>query len=342
MEHKVKHFSLHRIGETELRVISDVEDGVLPVIEVEESVIRNYIKHGLWNHQWVTLFVLKDLKSLVRHLNGAADALSNQPLVNVYDLADLSGCRIFINWESMTKGGYQDDLKSMRALLAHEHAHCLSECPATSASRKLKVELKTEYMDFVFDGSQTSGYQQTLQLRHDNVLNLMAHKLCLYAPREILANEITIRSGFEEALIHLNRRNIVNARASVAGREDIKRHLQQEGAQGNLTRAAVDLLLLIGDLQSYAELALETAPFYRSGQERSGRRLEEFLEDEVFLHLDPEAPRAYTALVKQYMALKPNMTQDKLLAWCEGVLDILAKALAAKGLLLHSHLEIAN
>ena len=42
MARTVKHFSLHRIAGTELRVVADVEDGVLPVIQVEEVVIRGY------------------------------------------------------------------------------------------------------------------------------------------------------------------------------------------------------------------------------------------------------------------------------------------------------------
>ena len=157
----VKHFSLHRIVETELRVVSDVEAGVLPVIQVEEAVIRDYARREVWPHRWVTLFVLQDLQPLVRQLTpspalplpgggnslppGGAAALEHRPVVNVYDLADPAGCYIFVNRKAMMKEGYWDDALAIQGLLAHEHAHPLAENEATRSSRCLHMELSPEF-----------------------------------------------------------------------------------------------------------------------------------------------------------------------------------------------------
>jgi hypothetical protein len=344
MARTVKHFSLHRIGGTELRVVADVEVGVLPVIQAEEAVIRRYAQQEVWSHRWVTLFILEDLQPLVRQLRpfeirdsrfeipmGGAAALNHRPVVNVYDLADPStelragpaGCHVFVNRQAVAKEGYWDDPLAIRGLLAHEHAHPLVENETIRTSRQLRFAIS----DF--------GFQIEIENRKSkirNLLTLLADKLCLYAPREIFANEMTIRSGFAEALFHLDRRTMANASRGVAGREDLRQQLQGEVVSGNLTPQGAALLLLIGDLKGYLDLALEVAPFYRAGRESEARELEAALEAEVFPRLEPEVPRAYIALRDQYIALHADLTPTELMAWSEGVLRILAEALAEKGL----------
>lgn len=354
MARTVKHFSLHRIAGTELRVVADVETGVLSVIQVEEAVIRGYTQREMWPHRWVTLFVLQDLQPLVRQLTstptlplpgegsegrgsdlppGGTAALDHRPVVNVYDLADPStelragpaGCHVFINRQAMMKENYWDDPLAIRGLLAHEHAHPLAENEATRASRHLNVVLSPQ--------SEVLGLQSSdLGRRIGDLLTLLADKLCLYAPREVFANELTIRSGFGEALLHLDRRTVANAGRSVAGREDLRQQLQQEVASDRLTSQGADVLLLIGDLKGYLDLALETAPFYRTGRQDDAQELEAVLGAEVFPHLEPEVQRAYTALREQYIALRAELAPPELMVWGEGVLNILAEALAEKGL----------
>ncbi|MDO9065990.1 MAG: hypothetical protein Q7U96_02780, partial [Chloroflexota bacterium] len=68
MARTIKHFSLHRIAGTELRVVADVEEGTLPVVQAEETVLRRYVQREAWPHRWVTLFILQDLQPLVRQL----------------------------------------------------------------------------------------------------------------------------------------------------------------------------------------------------------------------------------------------------------------------------------
>lgn len=358
MGRKVRHFSLHRVLGTELRVVSDVEVGVLPVIQEEEAVIRGYVQHGFWRHQWVTLFILQDLQPLVRQIQptadmfpGGTDVLDKRPVVNVYDLAELSGCQIFINREAMSREGYWDDPVAVRGLLAHEHAHPLAEGETTRASRGLEVELTVEHIHSNLCSSPAdvakheATYRQWTGARQSttyDILNLLAHKLCLYAPREVFANDMTIRSGFGGALLHLDRQNVANARSSVDGREDLRKHFQHSVDHGDLTAAAANLLLLIGDLQSYVDLALEVAPFYRSGRESDARELETTLQDKLFPHLEREVQHAYTALVKQYIALQADLTPDELTAWCKGVFDIFVEILSARGLRVSSEFRVRS
>ncbi len=330
----VKHFSLHRIAGTELRVVSDVESGVIPFIQIEEKVIGRYAKSPRWRQEVITLFILRDLEPLIRQLSQAAglppgglDGLPHRPIVNLYDLKNPVSCHVFINQGAMEKEGYWSDQDAIMALLAHEHAHPLAENETTQTSRQLRLaisDLRFPICDFSIE----------------NLLTLLADKLCLYAPRELFANEMTIRSGFGEALLHLDQCTLANASRSVAGREELRQQLQQEVASGNLTLQGADLLLLIGDLKGYLDLALEIAPFYRTGREGNARELESILETEVFPHLEPEVARAYSALREQYIALRADLTPPELMAWSKGVLNILAGALAEKGLVLQHGLRI--
>jgi hypothetical protein len=362
---------------TELRVVSDVEAGVLPVIQIEEAVIQGYAWQGHWPHRWVTLFVLQDLQPLIRQLTpalslppvragvprpggtngrtggrdgpvgggsqgrgaalppGGAAALDQRPVVNVYDLADLDSCHVFVNQQAMLKEGYWDDPLAVRGLLAHEHAHPLAENQTTQASRQLQVAL-------TLDAPASGAGLGDRQVKVQRLLTILADKLSVYAPRELFANELTIRSGFGDALFHLDRRSVAAAARSVAGRDELTRQLRQEVTQGSLTPAAASLLLLIGDLRGYLDLALEIAAFYRSGQASAARQLEAPLETDVFPHLEPQVAGAYSALREHYLSLRADLAPQALKAWSEGALGILANALAEKGCgTMQYHLEMA-
>jgi len=73
MARTVKHFSLHRIAGTELRVVSDIESGVIPFIQIEEEVIEKYAKSPRWQQEVITLFILRNLEPLTQQLSQAAD-----------------------------------------------------------------------------------------------------------------------------------------------------------------------------------------------------------------------------------------------------------------------------
>jgi hypothetical protein len=347
MARTVKHFSLHRIGETELRVVSDVESGVFPVIQAEEAVIQGYASGGRnaglppWPHRWVTLLIMQDLQPLIRQLHsatepmgalppGGASVLDQRPVVNVYDLANPDGCHVFVNQQAMVKEGYWNDLLAVRGLLAHEHAHPLAENETTRSSRQVQLDLRFTISDFGLEEHNTSIENRKSKI--ENLLALLADELSVYAPREIFANELTIRSAFGDALLHLDRQNVVNAAQSASGRGELRQQLQQEVSEGTLTRPAADLLLLIGDLRGFLDLALEVAPFYRTGQERDARELEAVLETAVFPYVEPQVAAAYAALRDKYTTLCADLSPSDFVAWSEGVLNILAQALAERKL----------
>ena len=357
MVRTVKHFSLHRIAGTELRVVADIEVGPLPVIQAEESVIRGYARQALWPHESVTLLILQDLKPLVRQLRagtelppGGAAAHSRRPVVNAYDLADMASCHVFVNWRALVKEGYADDPVAIEGLLAHEHAHPLAENDATRASRCLKLRMSVQNWPPSLAGAPDDGGQHVRsapgqpgdrRAKLQRLLVLLAEKLALYGPREIFANEQAIAGGFAECLHHLDQRTVANAVTGVAGREALRQQLLQEVDRGTLTSPAVDLLLLIGDLRGYVDLAMEVAPFCRAGRPDEARGLEGVLEAEIFPHLDAEVPRLYGLLRDHYVALRADSTPDELMIWAEGVLAALAQTLAARGLVLRPALRMA-
>jgi hypothetical protein len=164
------------------------------------------------------------------------------------------------------------------------------------------------------------------------ILGGMARRLCLNAPREVFANELTVRSDFAEALLHLDRRNVANARRSVAGRDILQKQLEQRVTQGKLTPTSADLFLLLGDMEGFLDLAIETAPFYRAGRESDARELESVLEGHVFPLLDASVTQAYAALRDEYIALTPDFAPPEMAAWGGNVLGILSKAILPKGL----------
>jgi hypothetical protein len=350
MPGSVKHFSLNRICGTELRVISDVETEVLPVVQVEETVIRSYAHSERWPHRWVTLFILQNLEPLMRQLRarsgaphpssfggalppGGVAALKFRPVINVYDLADLGSCHVYVNRAAMVKEGYWNDLPAIEALLAHEHAHPLVEGETNRASRRLQVQVSRDSAQST--ATSTSALTSELALNSPDrvcrLLALLAEKLCVYAPREVLANELTISSGFGDCLLYVDQGNVANASRSLAGRADLQGQLRSQVAQGKLTVAEADLLLLIGDLRGYLELALEIAPFYCTGRDSDARGLEETLQTQVFPRLKPQVALAYAALRDQYVALRADLTLPELAAWSRAVLRILADALAGSG-----------
>ena len=112
--------------------------------------------------------------------------------------------------------------------------------------------------------------------------------------------------------------------------------------RGELTPAAAKALLLVGDLQGYVDLALEVAPFHRGGLQSAAQELEATLEDEIFRHLEPEVRQTYIALVKRYIDLQPDLTQDELQVWSNGILDVLAGAFAYKGIMSGFRIRAAD
>ena len=347
MSRTVKHFSLHRLeglyppGGTELRVVSDLEAEVSPVIAVEEGVLRGYMARAPWPHRSVTLFLLQDLAPLVGQVDtraglppGGAAGLDQRPVVNAYDLADLSSCHVFVNWRVMRAEGYTEDPLLLEGLLAHEHAHPLAEYPTAAASRRLRTELSVR--DWPALPAEAGDQQARLQ----GLLSVLADTLCLAAPREVFASELAIRRGFGAALFHLDRRNLANAQEGLEGRAQLRAQLWHAVAQGRLSAEGAEILLLIGDLQGYLDLSLEIAAFYRAECVEEAQDLERVLETKIFPRLQPGVPEVYTALRAHYVALEPGLAPAELLGWSQEVLATLAASLAPSGLTVNYALHL--
>lgn len=326
MGRAVKHVELHRIGTTELRVVSDVDTGVIAIVQAEEAVIRDYMQRGNWPHRQVSLFILNDLKPLARQVAGnalppgGAAALDTRTVINLYDLANPRACNVFVNQQMMLKEGYWDDMLAVRGLLAHEHAHPLAENASTWASRTLTIAL-------TLDEKPTEQ-----RVRLEGLLARLVEQLCLTSPREIFTNLLAITSGFEPAMLHLNRRNVSNACKSLEGRVRLRELLMQNVALGNRPVSDVGQLLLAGDLESYCNLAMELAPFYRAGYFAGASELTSVLEQELFPRLEPQFGPAFAAIRRLYTDLPDDLSPAELRSWSQQVADIIVGALHEQGL----------
>ena len=322
MARTVKHVSLHRINGTELRVVSDVETDVICAVHEEEAVIRGYMSQGIWPHRFVSLFVLHDLQPLIRQLRqqpAALEGLENleqRPVVNIYDLNDRKSCHVYVNRQVMDKHGYCGDAIATRGLLAHEHAHPLAENDTTRASRGLRIEV-----------SLAGGNERIQQ-----VLCGLIEELCVLGPREVFTNELVIRSGFDQSLLHLNRLNLTEAVQSISGRIVLQRQLQDQVVSGSLKPEEANAILLIGDLKSHLNLAMEVAPFYRVGRNQEADELESILRADLLPHLEKTVTDVYRGLVEHYVRLRPDQSAGAVGDWAEGLVGSLAGTLRRSGL----------
>lgn len=347
----VKHYSLHRIGATELRVVADDDEGIIPLVQLEARVIEQYARRGAWRHSNVTLFILEDLRPLLRQLPQGADLQPGQaamfdhgPVVSAYDLANPAACHVFVNRKAMVRHGYWSDLLAVEGLLAHEHGHPLAENETTRASRRLSVSLECDPAVPAAAGQPAGQDAQqphaSVCARTSRLLDRLATRLCLLGPREVFANDAAITNGFEPALLHLDRRNLANVKQALAGREVLRRQLQREVAGGRATDDQAAALMLVADLDAHLDLAMETAPFFRTGHTAAGCELEAELEAGVFTVLEPPAGRAYSALREHYIALQPDVSD--LQVWASRVLGILAETVGSGGLALRMNVHTVH
>lgn len=323
MPNAIEHFSRTRVDDTTLQVMADAQQGLARLIEEEQSVIRHYVRLGNWPHKRVNMFVIDNLQPLVAQIKRTtavssivAEDVDRRPMVNVYDAADLSECAVFVNRGMLERDGTWGDDLALRALLAHEHGHPLSENETVHAARQLAVEIAEDG-----DAAEASVAK---------ILHLLANQVCLHAPQEVFANEIAIRAGFGSALFHLNRDAVAKSRLGVGKRPTLVQGLDKRVADGKLSAAHAAAMLLAVDLQAHLGFALETAAFIRAGHPREAKALEESLSEGVWLHLEPEAKRLYEALREHYRRLKANLTPPQTKAWAAEALALLADALSQK------------
>lgn len=323
-------------------MISDIESGVIGISEVEEDVLRRYVAVAGWPHRVVSLFVLSDLSPLQRQLvatatapavpPGGVEGLGLRPIVNLYDLANLAACNIFVNQTAMVKEGYWGDRVIETALLAHEHAHPLAENATTRATRQIAVTVQPT-SDQPLDSTDEAAWQEKLR----RLLQLQVDKLCLYAPREVFTNDIVLREGFGDALHYLDMQNVNNAAQGIKARPTLVASLAAEAA---LTDAGRAVFLAVADLKAHLDLALEIASFHRLGRAAQARSLEQVLDTAVFPALAPVTGLAYRGLVKRYRALTPDMPPAALAGFAGQVVTVLADALQPYGVDLGASIQV--
>ncbi len=344
----VKHFSLHRIAQTELRVVSDVEAGVIPLIRVEEQVLTRYVANPQWQQKVVTLFVLRDLEPLISQLDqkaalppGGLSSLHHRPIINVYDAANPTACHIFINQRDMEKENYWDDYEAVKALLAHEHGHPLAECETTRAARLVEITLHTRCAVNLFRRHAPPEKIREWQDKIEELVNGVVETLCVYGPREVFANDVAIQTGFADALFYLDTENVRRSVASIQTRRTLLEQLRGEMQAGEvLTENAVALLVSIADMKGHLDLVLEIAAFYRQEKRREADQLEGAFLKDVIAHLEPEVGGAYQALRENYVGFPTDLTPEQLVLREKRLLAILDRALRAKGLALDYRVKV--
>ncbi|MHB0874799.1 MAG: hypothetical protein ACYC5O_02020 [Anaerolineae bacterium] len=333
----IRHFGIHRIGKVELRVISDISEGVTGITELEEAVLCRYMQLPNWPHRVVSLFVLSDLgplqRQLTRRLPSGADsrqdvsAVASRPVVNLYDLADLSACHVFVQQAAMTSLGYWGDTLAETGLLAHEHAHPLAESSTVRSTRQLTLDLRLDYRESLGTADGPSWQAKLLAL-----CRTLVDKLCLEGPREVLADDVVLRGGFSAALHHLGLANLRSAAEGVRVRPGLVAGL---AAQPTLSDAGRAAFLALADFGAHLDHVLAIAPFWRCGEDGQALSLERVLAEEVFPTVVPQAGPAYVALSQLYRGLPAESSPAELAGFARQVASVLAAGLEPYGVLMH-------
>jgi hypothetical protein len=320
----------------ELIVVVDDESGVERLITAEQRVAQVYAAHGVWPHRRVNLFVFETLQPLIDQLRrasktlgeseaiavAAASGLDRKPMVQIYNLADLAQCSIFVNRSLMQRLGMWDQDQILEGLLAHEHAHPLSDNGTTRIARTLHAVLAAPQST-----NCTAAPSDAVQ----QALATLAHELCIHAPHEVFANEFAVRAGFSDSLFALNRMSLTDGRAGLAARAALADRLRIEVAAGRQTEDGAALLLLLASIEAHARVALETSAFARAGNLDDARALEDLLWQEALSKVESEAGTVYRQLYGSYLALKPDMDAAAVLAWAEKTFNPITIAIPGYG-----------
>lgn len=307
------------VGATQVRIVTDCADDISAIVRAEERVVRKLVERGVWRHETVTLFVLDDLAPLVGHLAQthrlAADdllRLPQRPMVNLYDPRRAMECFVFVNRQIMTAEGYWGDSLAAEGLLAHEHAHPLSEAPATAAARTLKVE--------------SEGPAALAPLAAQ-----LGRTLSTGAVTELLANGFCLATGFADALTHLDRITLRRAVNNLPQRAELERRAAAAVAAGTLPPAEERLLLRLADAQISLPFGLEVVPFVQAGLSEAADELEGLLVKGLMSRMAPEVAGIYRDLRARFLRLEPDWSGAALAAWCADVLARLSAFLSAGG-----------
>jgi hypothetical protein len=264
------------------------------------------------------------------------EELLSRPVVNVYDLASPLTCNVFANRQAMVQARYWEDGLALEGLLAHEHAHPLSECPHTAALRKLRMTLELHLpQPWAPDVALAKNWAQ----RANQQFLALAVQLFSSGPREVFTNTIAAEAGFDAALLHLNRQNIANLAEGLQYRPALAGQLAKAVAGGQLSAGGAEMLRLIGDMQAFLPLAMEIAPFRRAGRPAKARALLKPLHDKLLPHLESPVAPLFDDLAGHYARLNEDASPQAVQCDVEQGLQRLAMACAAMGATLKFGVE---
>ncbi len=304
------------------------------------KVIRGFQRSGGWPHAQVNVFVFESLQPLLRQIEDTFAALrksaafvrqlGGKPMIHIYNTANPAETDIFVSRGQMIKLGLWSDSLAVQGMLAHEHAHPLAENQCTRAARQTGVALQVDGPpeDFL------PGDVETIRQALERIVN----ELCLHAPHEIFTNELAARSGFAEALLHLNKLSLSEGREGLGERQILIEKLQAEGQAGRIGPAAPALLALLASMEAHLRVALESAGLACAGDLQRAEALDLCLEDQVLRHIEPEVGTLYRRLREHNASLSPAFTVPEVQKWMNAGFNLLAGPARKLGISCAMHL----
>ncbi|TCT02263.1 hypothetical protein [Aquabacter spiritensis] len=319
MTGRVEGVGTFTVGASTVRIVTDCAGDISALVHAEEQVVRKLADRDLWPHQTVTLFVLDNLAPLVgqlkemgRLMDEALAGLPQRPMVVLYDPRHATECFVFVNRQIMMAEEFWGDSLAAEGLLAHEHAHPLSECPATHAARGLTVE--------------AAGPAALAPLAAR-----LGETLSTGAVTELLANAFCLAHGFGDALKHVNRISLRRAARNLAQRAELETRAAAAVAAGTLPADQAPVLLRLADAQIGLPFALETVPFHEAGLTAHAAELEGLLADDLLARMAPEMVSLYDDLKAPFAALRPDWGAARLADWVADILSRLSAFLSQGG-----------
>ncbi len=290
------------------------------------KVIRGFQRSGGWPHAQVNVFVFESLQTLLRQIEEAFAAshksaafvrqLGGKPMIHIYNTANAAETGIFVSRGQMIKLGLWSDRLAVEGMLAHEHAHPLSENLCTNAARETSISLEV-------DGPPEDFFPADLETIR-RALERIVNELCLHAPHEIFTNELAARCGFAEALLHLNKLSLSDGREGLGERQVLVEKLRAEEQAGRIGRAAPALLVLLASMEAHLRVILESAGLARAGDLHRAGALDGDMEEQVFRHIEPELGIIYRRLREHSATLSPTFTIPEVQKWMSAAFDLLA------------------
>ncbi len=290
------------------------------------KVIRGFQRSGAWPHAQVNVFVFESLQPLLGQIEKAFAAsgkntafvqqLGSKPMIHIYNTANAAETDIFVSRGQMTKLGLWSDALAVQGMLAHEHAHPLAENPCTRAARETGVVIKVDGPPQDFLPADLETIRQGLER--------IVNELCLHAPHEIFTNELAARSGFAEALLHLNTLSLSEGREGLGERKILIDKLRAEGQAGRIGPAAPTVLALLASMEAHLRVVLESAGLALAGDLHRAAALDAYMEVQVLSRIEPEVGDVYRRLRGHCASLSPKFTIPEVQNWMSAGFDLLA------------------